>query len=137
MAIETEAEKRYARAYEAAVQIIHETRDGLRNEKMNRAGYHIGRFGLWPCAMPQATVVYNLTTLAIAQGANRKEAERTIREGYEAGKKKDPVPIPDAKVRKVRTTNSNTLMTLTTSTFLTINIIIKLKIEVIIFNVVG
>jgi hypothetical protein len=106
MATETEAEKRYASAYEAAVQIIYETRDGLRNEKMNRAGYHIGRFGLWPCAMPQATVVYNLTTLAISQGANRKEAERTIREGYEAGKKKDPVPLPTEKVRKVRTTET-------------------------------
>ena len=37
MTIETEAEKRYARAYEAAVQIIHETREGLRNEKMEEA----------------------------------------------------------------------------------------------------
>ena len=106
MAIETEAEKRYASAYETAVQTIHETRDGLRNEKMNRAGYHIGRFGLWPCAMSQTEVVHNLTTMAVAQGANRKEAERTIRDGYEAGQKKDPVPFPDSKVRKVRTTET-------------------------------
>lgn len=104
--VQTAAEKRYASAYEAAVQIIHETHDGARNDKLNRAGYHIGRFAFWPCAMPQDAVVHNLTTLAIAQGANRKEAERTIRAGYEAGKTKDPVPLPDVKVRKVRTTES-------------------------------
>ena len=104
--VQTAAEKRYASAYEAAVQIIHETHDGARNDKMNRAGYHIGRFAFWPCAMPQDEVVHNLTTLAVAQGANRKEAERTIRAGYEAGKTKDPVPMPDVKVRKVRTTES-------------------------------
>lgn len=106
MAVQTEAEKRYASAYESAVQIIYETRDGLRNEKLNRAGYHLGRFAFWPCAMPRTEVVHNLTTLAVAQGANRKEAERTIRDGYEAGKKKDPVPVPDGKVRKVRTTET-------------------------------
>lgn len=104
MAIETEAEKRYASAYQAAVQIIYETRDGERNDKLNRAGYHIGRFALWPCAMPEA--VYNLTTIAVAQGANRKEAARTIRAGYDAGQTKDPISFFDAKVRKVRTTET-------------------------------
>lgn len=104
MAIETEAEKRYASAYEAAVQIIYETRDGDRSDKLNRAGYHLGRFALWPCAMPDA--IHNLTTIAVGLGANRKEAERTLRSGYEAGQTKDPIPLPTEKARKVRTTET-------------------------------
>lgn len=78
----TTAQTRYSGAVRKALDIIAETSDGDRSDKLFRAGVHMGKFAHWTCADPG--IAQRLLSHAQASGADHSalgHIERGIAEG--------------------------------------------------------
>lgn len=78
----SQAQTRYSGAVRKALDIIAETSDGDRSDKLFRAGVHMGKFAAWQCADPG--IAQTLLSHAQASGADHSalgHIERGLTEG--------------------------------------------------------